>query len=48
MRHAIEIVDLDQMKSLVNDLREYNSELAEALHAKMDQFEYEAILALLS
>lgn len=47
LRQAIHIVDLEQIHLLLDQIRERDNQIAEGLHKKIQQFEYDAVLALL-
>ncbi len=44
MKQAIEHVDMDQMSSLIGQIREENSTLANTIQKRIDQYEYDKVL----
>jgi PAS domain S-box-containing protein len=44
MKQAIEQVNMEQMHTLIEQVRERNQDLADAIQTKIDQFEYEKVL----
>ena len=47
MKQAIEHVNLDQMHSFIDQLREHDKTSADAIQERIDQFDYEKVLKLL-
>ena len=47
MKQAIEHVNLNQMHSLIDQLREHDEKSADAIQERIDQFDYETVLKLL-
>ncbi len=47
MKQAIEHVDLEQIEILIERIREHDVILANAIQQRIDQFEYDAVLAIL-